>query len=565
MLITAAGTVVAHTETANHRSVVIVLLHEYIILIISHFDTCFLMAQRYSARHGRRPVGQAWLRRELDLAVPAPAVESYVAPGARRTEIHGSRVREEYPLHYAPGDSLAGQLRFALRHESFDLRILAAAFKHTDAATLEDWVRREPTGAYSRRAWYLYETLTGRTLDLDDARSGNYVEALNSKKFIVAARHNSRRHRVIDNLLGGPDLCVTVRRTPKLLRQMAMRIDDEARSLCKALDRSLLTRAVDHLYTRETRSSFAIEGEKPSSRRAARFVRALGDAATFDALDKDALVRLQGSIVDPRYAATGWRDIQNFVGRTGAGFREEVHFVCPRPGDVPALMEGWMKLTGRVSNENVPPIVAAAVSAFAFVFVHPFDDGNGRIHRFLIHHILASRGYTPRDFIFPVSAAILRDRHGYDQVLESFSQPILEFVEWRWGLNGSLLVEGDAGDLYRFVDMTAFAEYLHERVAETVRHDLREELGFIAAFDRAFRAVSEIVDMPDRRTSLVIRLCAQNGGRLSARKRSGFRELSNSEVVAIESAIQGAFAAGPRELSVPIVDPPHAPRLESRS
>ncbi len=517
------------------------------------------MAQRYTAHHGRRPVGQAWLRQQLNLAVPAPAVESHVVPGARRTEIHGARVREDYPLHYAPDNSLAGQLRFTLRHEPFDLRILAAAFRHIDVATLENWIRSEPTGAYSRRAWYLYETLTGRTLDLDDARSGNYVPCLDPKKFIVARRHNSRRHRVIDNLLGGPDLCVTVRRTPKLLRQMAMRLDDEARSLCEAFDRSLLTRAVDYLYTRETRSSFAIEGEKPSSRRAARFVRALSEAATFDPLDKDALVRLQGSIVDPRYAATDWRDVQNFVGRMGAGFREEVHFVCPRPADVPSLMRGWMKLTARVSHESVPPVVGAAVSAFAFVFVHPFDDGNGRIHRFLIHHVLASRRYTPTNFIFPVSAAILRDRHGYDRVLESFSRPILEFIDWRWGLNRNLLVEGDTRDLYRFIDMTAFAEYLHDRVAETVRHDLREELGFIAGFDQAFRAVSEIVDMPDRRTSLLIRLCVQNGGRLSARKRPRFRELSDGEVAAIESAIQRAFAAEPHEPGIPAVDPLHTP------
>ena len=505
------------------------------------------MTQRYTAHPGARPVGQAWLRRELDLSVPAPAVESHVVPGARRTVIHGARVREEYPPHYAPGESLARQLRFTLRHEPFDLRLLAAAFRNIDAATLEKWVGSEPTGAYSRRAWFLYETLTGRMLDVGDARSGNYVQALDPKRFVVAGRRNSRRHRVIDNLLGGPALCVTVRRTPRLLRRMAARIDEEARSLCEAVDPNLLTRAVDYLYTRETRSSFAIEGEKPSSRRAARFVRALADAATFDPRDEDALVRLQGLIVDPRYAATGWREEQNFVGRTGAGFREEVHFVCPRPGDVPSLMTGWMELTERVSHERVPPVVAAAVSSFAFVFIHPFDDGNGRIHRFLIHHMLASRGYTAPDFILPVSAAILRDRRGYDRVLESFSRPTLEFIDWRWDRDRRLVVEGDTRDLYRFIDMTEFAEYLHDRVADAVRHDLREELGFIEAFDRAFRAVSEIVDMPDRRTSLLIRLCVQNGGRLSASKRPGFRELGDGEVTAIESAIGSAFSSGPGE------------------
>ena len=143
------------------------------------------MAQRYTAHPGRRPVGQTWLHKELDLAVPAPAVESHVVPGARRTEIHGTSVREDYPLHYAPDHSLAEHLRFTLRHEPFDVRILAAAFRQIDAATLEDWVRSEPTGAYSRRAWFLYEALTGRTLDVDDARSGNYVEALDPKKFVV--------------------------------------------------------------------------------------------------------------------------------------------------------------------------------------------------------------------------------------------------------------------------------------------------------------------------------------------------------------------------------------------
>ncbi|HIP51694.1 MAG TPA: hypothetical protein EYG94_06355 [Campylobacterales bacterium] len=30
--------------------------------------------------------------------------------------------------------------------------------------------------------------------------------------------------------------------------------------------------------------------------------------------------------------------------------------------------------------------------AFSFVYIHPLEDGNGRIHRYLIHHVLAERG-----------------------------------------------------------------------------------------------------------------------------------------------------------------------------
>ena len=218
-----------------------------------------------------RPIGQAWLRSELRLAVPPPFVESYVTAGARRTEIDGLRTVEIYPRQYAPDGSLVSHIRFALRHEPVDLGVLAAALKAVAASDIEAWVRAEPTGAFSRRAWFFYERFTGRTLDLENARAGNYVEALDPKKHITAARRNSPRHRVADNLLGGPGLCPSIRRAPRLMEQMGLRIDEEARTLIASCDPAVLARAVNYLYTKETRSSFAIESETPSPVRAERF------------------------------------------------------------------------------------------------------------------------------------------------------------------------------------------------------------------------------------------------------------------------------------------------------
>ena len=88
-----------------------------------------------------------------------------------------------------------------------------------------------------------------------------------------------------------------------------------------------------------------------------------------------------------------------------------------------------------------------------------------------------------------------------------------------------------------------FAEYLYDRVADTVRRDLKEELGFVAVFDQALNAVREIVDMPDRRASLFVRLCMQNGGQLSAARRSQFSELSDAEIVRLEAQVQQAISA----------------------
>lgn len=487
-------------------------------------------------------IGQAWLRQQFRLAVPAPAVESYVVPGARRTAADGSRTLEYYPRQYDTDGTVASHLRFALRHEPTDLGVLVAVLKAMAPAELESWVRAEPTGAYSRRAWFFYEHFTGRTLDLEDARTGNYVEALDPDRHIVADRRNSVRHRVIDNLLGGPGICPTVRRTTRLTEQMGVHIDEEARALIESYDPATLARAVNYLYTKETRSSFAIEGETPNASRTDRFVAALKAAPAFT-VNKESLIQLQGDIVDPRYAAKDWRDFQNFVGETAGGYREEVHFICPRPQDVPGLMDAWIALLGRVVNGAVDPVVAAAIASFAFVFIHPFADGNGRIHRFLMHHTLAKSGYSPAGVIFPISAAILRDRRSYDQVLETFSKPQSEFITWRWTPEQEIDVTNDTADLYRYFDATVFAEYLYDRVADTVRRDLKEELGFVAVFDRAFTAVREIVDMPDRRASLFVRLCMQNSGRLSASRRTQFPELSDAEIAHLEAQVQQVISA----------------------
>ena len=50
-----------------------------------------------------------------------------------------------------------------------DLLILKRVFEAAPQAEIEAFVRAAPTGIPARRAWYLYETLTGRTLSLDDA------------------------------------------------------------------------------------------------------------------------------------------------------------------------------------------------------------------------------------------------------------------------------------------------------------------------------------------------------------------------------------------------------------
>lgn len=494
-------------------------------------------------RSSSTPVGQLALHQSLGLRIGQPHVRSFAAPGARRTTELPSHTEEYYPAHYAPENSLLGNLRFALKYEALDLGVTYATLQAIGRSGLEEWVRAEPTGGFSRRAWFLYETLAGETLDLEPVRAGNYINALSEKRHFAGPPRNSSRQRVRDNLLGTGLLCPTLRRTPRLEAMIRADISQQARDLTAGYPPEILARAVRYLYTKETRSSFAIEGEAPGSRREERFLQALRRVGRFDWGYPGELARLQQSIVEPRYASDGWRSSQSYVGETTRGYGQQVHFICPRPQDVPTLMEGWMALATRLLASDVDPVLAAAVIGFSFVFVHPFEDGNGRLHRLLIHDVLAKQGFSPPGLLFPVSAAILRNRLLYDQALEAFSQAILPAIEWRMNPDGEIAIENDTLDLYRFFDATPQAEYLYDRVAETIQVDLKQELDFLEKFDAAYRAVTAVVDMPNKRATLLVSLCFQNQGRLSKQKRKQFPELQDDEIRHMESAIQELLGA----------------------
>jgi hypothetical protein len=75
-----------------------------------------------------------------------------------------------FDKRYWPGDDLGAHLEFFLKHEDTDFLILKRLFDAAPKTEIETIVRAAPTALHVRRAWYLYETLTGRTLDVPVSR-----------------------------------------------------------------------------------------------------------------------------------------------------------------------------------------------------------------------------------------------------------------------------------------------------------------------------------------------------------------------------------------------------------
>lgn len=482
--------------------------------------------------------GQNWLHHHFELNCQPASVESWCGPISRKTIIDGRKITERYPAVYAPEETVAGHLKFALKNETLDMGVIARTMRAVDPLELENWLRSEPKGAYARRAWFMYEWFTGNVLDLPDAGTAKYVDALTPENNIGSKGVNSARHKVIDNMLGVPGMCLTVKPTNLIRDYKSAALNAKARDIVMAARPELLDRAIQYLFTKETRSSFEIEHEEPSTQKAERFVAALRNAASFDPANPGDLIQLQNAIVDPAYAATKFRDYQNFVGESIGPDYEKVHFVCPRPEDVPGLMKDWAGLAKRLQGLS-DPVVAAAAIAFAFVYIHPFDDGNGRIHRFLLHHILSREGFTPPDFLFPVSAAIVRDQRSYDATLESFSRPTLARTDWVWNADQTITVKNETADLFKYFDATDNVEFLYKKIENTVEKDLIEEIEYITRFDSGYKALRDAIDMPDRKAALFVKLIIQNGA-ISTAKRPKFNELSNERLADLERIVARA-------------------------
>ena len=487
------------------------------------------------------PAGYAWLIDRYGLELPLPPRLLAIA---RR---HHRRPTPDWlllPPPYRPRPTLAGHLAFAFRREGLDLSVLDALFASAPAEGLAAMVRARPTGAFSRRLWFVYEWLTGARLDLPDAGAVRYVPAVDDRlQFALAEGGRSRRHKVFDNLPGTPAFCPMVRRTGRLDAARALRLDARAREAAGRAHPDLAARAASFLLLRDTKSSFAIEGERPSGARAARWARAIAEAGQRPP-DRAEFERLQRIVIgDARFVRPGLRREGVFVGRRdridGAPLPEHIG---ARPQDLPGLVDGIAAWCARAAAGGLDPVVAAAIAAFGFVYVHPFDDGNGRIHRWLIHHVLAAAGYTPPGMVFPVSAAILNRIDDYRRVLESRSFALLPFIDWRAAESGNVDVRNDTAAFYRYFDATAHAEFLYACIERTVEEDLPREIRFLTAFDRFAAGVKEVADMPDRRVELLHGFLAQHGGRLSARARSReFTALTDNEAARIERLYAESF------------------------
>jgi len=261
-------------------------------------------------------------------------------------------------------------------------------------------------------------------------------------------------------------------------------------------------------------------------------------------LTLDEIIRLHGVLIeDMRFTRVGLRPDGVFLGERDHQGDPLPEFIGARPTDLADLMSGSLEANDRMRDDELNPVLQAAATAFGFVYVHPFQDGNGRVHRCLIHGVLAERKFTPPGMVFPVSSVMLDRIDDYRTTLQDHSGPLMRFIEWRPTSNHNVEVLNETADLYRYFDCTSAAEFLYACVARTVEHDLPHEIDYLRRHDEAIHRIMNAVEMPDQLAENLVMFIRQNKGNLPKKRRTDeFEKLRDDEVVLLEGIVRDTFA-----------------------
>jgi hypothetical protein len=508
-----------------------------------------------------RPVGYRFLAEAAARAgvrVPSPLAPTRVdrVQAVLREPDGSTRI----PPAVAPRESASPveHALFALRYEPLDLATLAAAMQSgiLAAADVHAACVRTPTGQFGRRLGYLYETLTGVTVG-EHVRPVPYVDlADNDLQYTrTTPRVSSTKWRLHDNALGNPGtFSPLVRRSEAVEKWLRRDIHAELEQFIAAhKDSGLLDRAVDWAYLSETESTFAIERDAPSGDRRARFLALLRQAGVKKALTEEDLCDLQrAAISNPFEQALSYRQEQNWlVSRRGRLTAGQITYLPPPPAALPELMEALLTYVNE--DDGTDPRLRGAVASFGFVYFHPFMDGNGRVSRFLVHHVLRRSEMTPDGLVLPVSVVMHADERGYSQALNVFSRPVREL----WDITVIDEERIDAqfhGSLaaYRYPDLTEQTAYVGKCVAASLDQALVEEANYLQLYDAVYQSVNEAHDIRGKTLAHLIHGAMRNAGRVSNNLRKQYaQEVPAAAFDLVEARAQEVLASSSQGSTAP--------------
>lgn len=496
-------------------------------------------------------IGAKWLIHNLNIEPVFPLYITSSIGGRRENHKDGDFSHRVYQETMRPAGNVIAHLHFHLRHEVLHLELLVRLFEKIGPDSIQEWINEEPTGQYARRTAFLYEWLTSDVLEIPSKLGGNYVSAIDEKKLVTSsAKHiikNSKWH-INDNLPGTRDFCPMLVKTESFNQAANLDIVTMLEKLNDEFGEDLLMRASVWMTLRESKASFSIEGEGQELKRIERFAdvmaRRTGEGEI--PIEPKRLAELQQDILGTKTVIQqyGLRKSPVFVAETNNSFKEIVHYIAPPFSDIEYKLQGLKSFMEKTQGQS--SLIRSAVASFAFVYIHPLADGNGRVHRFLINDVLRRDKVIHEPIILPISQAIAEhpsDRYAYDKVLDTISVPLMKKIHGHYEFEKNAITYSDGirsnlhfeevslvQPAWRFMDLTPHVQYLSQLIRHVIEHDMHKESRYLKQHDSAREAVKEVIEMPNDYADRIIRSIINNKGVKSNKLMKEYPFLENDTI-----------------------------------
>ncbi len=157
-----------------------------------------------------------------------------------------------------------------------------------------------------------------------------------------------------------------------------------------------------------------------------------------------------------KITVANWRQSQDSMQVvSGAMGHYQVHFEAPPSELVPAMMTQFLEWLN--ADNDVDPLIKAAIAHLWFVTIHPFEDGNGRLCRTITEMMLARADGMAQRF-YSLSSAILNSRKDYYEQLEQTQKGTTNITSWiEWFLQAlHLAIVSSIEKMDRVIQKTDF-------------------------------------------------------------------------------------------------------------
>lgn len=476
-----------------------------------------------------KPIGYSYLNKHYSLLLPKLGLEIYHDPLAESDAIipYGASKRKVLSKRRKIADTPYDNMVAAIQYQGIRLHFFAAIFKKVNVQELADFIKKKPNAMYNRVLWFLYEWLTGEKLPLPDLSIGNYIPLFDDTYYYTNSKgERNKRTRILNNAIGTKEFCPTIRKTPKIKRLELIDVYKTAhahmQSVGDILSQDVIGRSVNYLYTKETKSSTEIEREPATPNKMKRFLNAMKNAGLFE-LSKEKLIAIKNQIIEAPKRTEGYREDEIYVGTTIHRFGEldeDVHYIGPLAKHVDSLMRGLLDTHERLMmDRTLPSLMHATLISFGLVYIHPFEDGNGRTHRYLIHDVMKQRE-PEHQFIIPISVAILKNESKYNTILESISKPIMSMLDWYLDRenNNRVVINSDIDYMYRYPDYSEHVIFTYEMMETAIAEDLMDEICLLLAFDNIKKFINETADIPNLKLDTIVSILINGNGKISNAK-----------------------------------------------